>query len=311
MRSVSAVQKLPLRGRGWTTGLVIPERPDIGRVTTFVRIAGPRYFETMGIPMVDGREFTPADADDHEPAIIINRALAAKYFGTANPMGKQIGNGFGGMGRVIGVVGNVAEASLTDESEPVRYLSYDQVPFMVPSQTIVVRAATGDGAALLAPIRRAIQRVSPGVAIQEATTLSAVIDEAVGPARQIMLLLTLLTTLALLLGAIGVYGVISHFATRRRREWSIRIALGLSPASVVRHVVGRGTRLVTLGVVIGVGGMVLMAKLVTPFLYGVHASDPTAVIVSIVILIGVGVLAALIPAVRAGRVDPALVLRDQ
>jgi putative ABC transport system permease protein len=133
----------------------------------------------------------------------------------------------------------------------------------------------------------------------------------VGPARQIMFLLTLLTTLALVLGAIGVYGVISQFATRRRREWSIRIALGLAPSRVVQHVVGRGTKLVAVGLLIGLGGMALLSRLVTPFLYGVRANDATSVVVAMAVLLSVGVLAALIPALRAGRVDPALVLRDQ
>ena len=182
---------------------------------------------------------------------------------------------------------------------------------MVPGQTIVARAITGDGTGLLLPIRRQIQRMAPSVAIQEATTLRSVLDRAVGPARQIMFLLALLTTLAVVLGAIGVYGVISQFATRRAREWGIRIALGLNPARVVSHVVGRGTALVAMGIMVGIAGARLLARLLSPFLYGISANDPVAVIGAIVILFAAGALAALIPAMRAGRVDPAVVLRDQ
>ena len=141
--------------------------------------------------------------------------------------------------------------------------------------------------------------------------MERVFDRAVGPARQIMTLLTLLTGLALVLGAIGVYGVISHHVSRRKRDYSIRVALGLAPARVLRQVVGHGAALVGLGVVVGVAASVVLARSLAALLYGVRAADPIALMAATLALLAVGMLAAFVPAYRASRVDPARVLREQ
>ena len=167
-----------------------------------------------------------------------------------------------------------------------------------------------DAGAVLDAARQAVQRAAPGVAVQEASTIDQVLARAVGPARQIMTLLTLLTGLALVLGAIGVYGVIAHHVSRRKRDYGIRIALGLSPARVVRQVVGRGTVLVALGLVIGGGAAVVLARSLAALLYGVGAADPLALLAAAVALLTVGMLAAFVPAWRASRVDPARVLYE-
>jgi ABC-type antimicrobial peptide transport system permease subunit len=125
-----------------------------------------------------------------------------------------------------------------------------------------------------------------------------------------MLLLGLLTALAVVLGAVGVYGVISHFVLRRRREWAIRLALGLAPRQVVGSVMQRGARLVAGGIVIGVAGAVALARLVDTLLYGVSADDPLALATAAVVLLLVGLLSALLPAWRASRTPPGLLLRD-
>jgi ABC-type antimicrobial peptide transport system permease subunit len=126
-----------------------------------------------------------------------------------------------------------------------------------------------------------------------------------------MTLVSLLTTLALVLGAIGIYGVISHFVARRKRDWGIRIALGLRPSRVVGGVVRRGASLVVAGIAIGLAAFVLFARLLSSLIYGVGATDPLAIAAAVVALLMVGVLAALVPATRASRTDPAIVLRDQ
>ena len=138
-----------------------------------------------------------------------------------------------------------------------------------------------------------------------------ILDLAVGPARQMMLLLSLLSALAMVLGAIGIYGVISHFAARRKRDWAIRVALGLPTSRVIRQIVGQGAALVAFGVVIGVVGTVALARLLTSFLYGVGRVDPIAFAAASAVLLLIGVVAAFIPARRASTVDPALVLREQ
>ena len=141
--------------------------------------------------------------------------------------------------------------------------------------------------------------------------MSRVLDLAVGPARQIMMLLALLSGLALILGAVGIYGVISHFAARRKRDWAIRVALGLPGSRVVTHIVRQGATLVAVGIALGALGTVALSRLLTSFLYGITSADPIAFATAAIALLAIGVFAAFVPARRAGTVDPALVLREQ
>ena len=141
--------------------------------------------------------------------------------------------------------------------------------------------------------------------------MELVFAQAVGPARQIMLLLSLLSGLAVVLGAVGVYGIISHFVNRRKRDWAIRMALGLSPAHVVSRVIRRGTMLVLVGIVIGVAAAAVLARLIGSLLYGVGTADPLALAAASAVLLLVGLLAAFVPAYRASRTHPALVLREE
>jgi len=140
--------------------------------------------------------------------------------------------------------------------------------------------------------------------------MSSVFERAVGPAGQIVTLLSLLAGLALVLGAVGVYGVISHYVTRRSRDYGICIALGQPPAQVVRQVVSRGAMLVAMGSAVGIIGALATTKLLSSLLYGVQPTDPLALAAAIAVLLAVGVLAAFLPARRASLTDPAIVLRD-
>ncbi|HEU4631341.1 MAG TPA: FtsX-like permease family protein, partial [Gemmatimonadaceae bacterium] len=185
-------------------------------------------------------------------------------------------------------------------------------PRMSLAVSFVLRTErAGDAERVLGPARRIVQRAAPAVAVRDATTMARVLARAVGPARQVMALLALLTGLALVLGAIGVYGVIAHFVSRRGRDWSIRIALGLSPARVITHVVGRSAALVSIGVAAGLAAALALSRLLASFLYGVAPADPLALAAATAALLAVGVLAALVPAWRAARADPARALREQ
>jgi putative ABC transport system permease protein len=311
VQSASAVQKLPLRRRGDSFGIGVEGRPDLAPSTTYFRVVEPRYFETMGIAVRKGRSFEASDRPDGEPVVVINEALAAKYFPGEEPLGRRLQT-FDGFERIVGVVENVAEGNLVDEAVPARYMLAGQIPYTPDSWTLVLRTARAeDAVGLLEPARRVVQRIAPGIAVRETTTLEQVLDKAVGPARQIMALLSLLTGLALVLGAIGVYGVISHFVSRRKRDWGIRIALGQTPSRVVTQVVGRGASLVSAGVVLGLAGVVVLSRLLVSLLYGVGTADPLALAAASAALLVVGLTAAYIPAYRASRVDPASVLREQ
>ena len=307
-------QKLPLRGPGWSFGFELEGDPESRGTTTFVRFVSPDYLQTMGVAVKDGRLFTEADRTagaSGDGVVVINEALAKKYFKGANPIGRRIANGTGGWVRVIGVVGDVAEANLTDTREPARYMLSDTPPFLSNINALVFKTAGRSPEAALDDARQLVQRLAPTVAVQRVTTMDRVLDLAVGPARQVMQLLAILTTLALILGAVGVYGVISHFVNRRSRDWGVRIALGMMPSRVVRMIVRRGAALVSIGVVIGIAAFFALARLLGSFLYGVGAGDPLAMVSATVVLLVVGVLAALIPGLRASRTDPAIVLREQ
>ncbi|HEX6057452.1 MAG TPA: ADOP family duplicated permease [Gemmatimonadaceae bacterium] len=312
VRSVAATQRLPLRGSGDSWGIEVEGRPDLERSATYYRVVSRDYFETLGISLLAGRAFDASDRADGEPVVVINEALVRKYFEDEDPLGRRIATGYGGWARVVGVVEDVAEANLTDEPAPARYMSYEQVPYWPADFTVVVRAdRSRDAAAVLDEARGVVTRIAPDVAVHAATTMGAVFAQALGPARQVMALLALLTGLALVLGAIGIYGVISQFVTRRRRDWSIRLAMGLTPGGVVRQVVSRGTLLVLAGAAVGLVGVVALTRLLSALLYGVEATDPATIVGAVLVLLAVGVAAAYVPAWRASRLDPATALREQ
>ena len=313
VEGVAATHKIPLRGPGSNTGMLVQGRSSQEQTTTFFRIVTPGYLETMGLKLKAGRTYTDADltADSTAYTIVINEALAKKYFPGENPLGRIVATGFGGWAQVIGIVNDVTEGNLTGEREPARYNLYTQVGWMSPAQTIVIRTRSADPASVLEAARRRVQQVAPGVAVREATTMARVVDLAVGPARQVMSLLSLLSALALVLGAVGIYGVIAHFAARRKRDWAIRVALGLPGRKVVSHIVGQGAALVLVGVVLGAIGTMLLARLVASLLFGVSTIDPLSFGAASLALLLIGMAAAFVPARRAGMTDPALVLREQ
>ena len=310
--SAAAAVKLPLRGGGNSTNITVQGRPDLPAATTFFRDVTRGYHETMGIRVIAGRTFDISDQPGPEIPVVINQALADKYFPGESPLDRILGGGGYGVQRIIGVVENVAEGALTDSMTPTRYFLAGTVPWWVPVASLVIRLERpGDAAAVLDAARGVVNRVGPTFAIQSTTTMERVFDEAIGPARQVMMLLTLLSGLALILGAIGIYGVISHFALRRQRDWAIRVALGLPGSRVVRRIVGQGATLVIIGVLLGAIGTFALTRVLESMLYEVSTVDPVAFAAAAVALLVIGVIAAFLPAYRTGSVDPALVLREQ
>jgi predicted permease len=310
--SVGAVQTLPLRGGGYRAGLRIDERPDVQDAATEYRTVTPGYLESVGIPLRRGRAITHEDRSDTERVVLVNEAFAERYFAGVDPIGRTIGGDNERRARIVGVVANAAEKGLTEPAEPVRYVAVAQQPWMDEAHSLLLRAAPGIAeTSLLEPARRAIARVAPAAAVQQATTMRRVLDAAVGPARQVVSLLLLLTGLALVLGAVGVYGVMTHFASRRRRDWAIRVAIGLSGSRVVAHVLRHGAGLVSAGIAAGAVGAAMLTRLLSSFLYGFGALDPLAFAAGGAALFGVGMVAAFFPALRAGTADPLKALREQ
>jgi putative ABC transport system permease protein len=311
VRTAAATQQLPLRGGGYNLPIAIEGRSDIQGMSTEYRIVTPGYLEALGVVLRSGRLIAETDRRDTERVVVINEALGRTFFPGIDPIGRQLGDD-AGSARVVGVVGNTVERSLNDATQPVRYVALSQMPWVDATQSLLLRAVPNvDPDGLLDLARRRIAAIAPGVAVQELTTMRRIHDRAVGPARQVMVLLSMLTGLALTLGAVGIYGVLAHFATRHRRDWAIRSALGLSSARVILHVVRHGAVLVGSGIAIGVAAAVGLTRLLSQLLYGVSSLDPVALSGAALALLAVGLLAAFVPAWRAGTTDPAAVLRDQ
>lgn len=309
VQSAAAAQKLPLRLSGDNWNLAIRGRGALN-ATTAMRFVTHDYFTVMGMTVRGGRDFSASDRAGSERVTIVNEALAARFFPNEDPIGQVLQTLDEKGERIIGVVSDAAEASLVEGPVPARYVLYPQMPFVYTSVAIVMRTADrGNLAPLVQAARQTIERESPQLAVQQTTTLRNIFDLAVGPVGQLVTLVGILTGLALVLGAVGVYGVISHFVQRRSREYGIRIALGQSPAQVVGQVLRRGVALVALGSAIGVAAALTLARLLGSMLYGVGVNDPLSMAGAVSVLLVVGVLAAFVPARRASLTDPAAVLR--
>ena len=307
----AVTQMLPLRGRSWSMGMRLPDQ-DPSAPTPLFRMVSADYFKTFGIVVQAGRTWGAADhAADSVKAIVVNESLARLYFPGLDPVGRVVPGGWGTPERIIGIVADAAEGNLTDKVTPARYYWNEQVPFVPATQTFIIRLnAPSVQRSDVETLRHALAVGAPSLAVQDAAPMADVLAQAVGPARNVMSLLGLLTSLALLLGAVGVYGVLSQFVARRRRDWSLRLALGLGPTRLVGQILGRGTWLVLVGVMAGMGLTIITARFLSSFLFGIGSADPIALGGSAALLLAVGAAAALFPALRAGRSDPAAVLRE-
>lgn len=311
VRTAAAIQKLPLRGSGDNWGIAVEGRPDAERSTTAFRIVTADYFEAIGQPLRAGRTFDASDADG-ETVVIINRTLAERYFPGEDPLGRRIGTGYDTTwATIIGVVEDAADGALTEGPAPSRYMLAPQLPLAPSVWALVLRTTPGQPPEAVAEAARSVvQSVAPGVAVQTATTMEAVFEGAMGQARQLLGLLLLLAGLAMALGAVGVYGVLSQFVHRRRRDWGIRMALGLRASHLVGRIVGRAGVLIALGVAAGLLASTAVLRILATFLYGVATTDPAAFAMATLAIVVVALTAALIPARRASAIDPATVLRD-
>ena len=309
--SAASIQRLALHERGDNWGVEVEGKPELGPTTTVFRLVTRNYFDALGIKVVRGRTFNETDGPNTEPVVVIDEPFAQKYFPGEDPIGRRVSYGGEGWGRIIGIVNGVAHGGLTDERSPGRYVLYEQVDYVPGGNTFVLKVESGrDASAVLRDATEAIQRVSASTAVHESTTMDAVVATSMGPTRRVMQLMTMLGALALTLGAIGVYGVVSHFVNRRKRDWVIKMALGMKPMSALAQVIRRGAALVALGCAIGLIGALIMTRTLATLLYEVSAADPLALLGAAGTLIVTGCLAAAIPGYRASRANAAQVLRE-
>jgi putative ABC transport system permease protein len=278
-----------------------------------IHYVGPDHFRLLGVPVLAGRAFSRRDSAGAPRVVLLNRAAADRLWGTEQAIGRRLAlaNGLfrdeGTTAQVVGVVADVRYGPPADPVEPAVYLSALQYSF--PSTQVLVRSA-GDPLALAAAARQAVLEVDPGLPIFEIRTLAERIRLAFAQPRTGTLLLSFFALLALVLAALGVYGVVAYSMARRVRELGIRIALGAGRQQVVGMVLGKALSIVAAGLALGALGALALGRVFGSMLYDVAPGDPVTTAAAAVLLTVTAVLAALLPARRALRIDPVSVLRE-
>jgi putative ABC transport system permease protein len=304
---------LPIAGLGAATGFEIVGQPKPapgqGPVTD-VRVVGNDYFRAMGIPLIRGRAFDTRDEGTKVRRVIVNRALADKHFPGQDPIGRSIIVGWfdEGPDEIVGVVGDVHQQDL--ETSPRATIYWPPGRFTYPFATIAIRTA-GDPRSIVPAAVAALHEIDPNVAAADIRTMEEVIDGSVAQRRLTMLLLAAFAGLALVLAAVGIYGVIGYSVSQRTQEIGIRMALGAQRGAVLRMVVGQAMRLAAIGLAAGAAGAWVLTRLMQKLLFGVTPSDPVTFVAVSASLAVVAAAAASIPGLRATRVDPVVALRAE
>ena len=307
--SVGATSRLPLGSTGLTTSIDIDGRPlpnaDWPEVQ-FRRSVGD-YFQTMGIPIARGRTFTPDDHRTAPPVAVINQVMAARLFPGEEAVGKRIRIGeTQPWVTIIGVVGDVKHAALDEELQPEMYMNHMQGSIVSPYFAL---RTTTDAAAMMELVRAEAVAIDRDLPVYRMQTMESVRSESLAQRRFILVLVALFGALALTLAAIGVYGVMSLLVSERTQEVGVRLALGAHPSDVLKMLVAQATRLAVVGVSAGVALSLVVMPLLRAQLYAVEPRDPMTMAGVPAVLVAVALLAALIPARRAMRVDPVKALR--
>jgi predicted permease len=315
VRAAALVADLPLAGGSDSLGFQIPGRaaPQPGKnFSASFNIVSADYFNTMGIPLVKGREFNENDSANTPLVIIINEAAANRFWPGEDPIGKQItvqptSNSTVAL-TVVGVTRDVRQSSLGDASSPEFFLHYMQPGPSWGWLVLVVRTAD-DPAALTGAIKNAAALADHEVPIAQISTMDDVLAHSMAQPGLFTMLLGVFASLALALAAVGLYGVVSYTVTQRMHEMGIRVALGAGRGDIVRLVLRQGVSLALAGTAIGLAGAIAVSRLLTHLVPSVQPNDPLTLAAVAGLLLGVALVASLLPARRAMRVDPIVALR--
>lgn len=312
--AAATASAVPILNSGGNVGAWNPAHPpaDASQVRlAYRRVVKPGYFQTMEIPILAGRDVEVTDGPSAPPAIIVNRTMARSLFPGESPLGREVtvdqGESGGTRYRVIGVVGDVRVTGPADEPQMVMYLPYDQHPQY--TMHLVVRSARPT--TLIRPLHAALTRMDPNIPLADAQTMNRVLLSSVSDTRTVMRVIGAFAGVALLLAALGLYGVLAYFVSRRSREIGIRVALGADARDVLSLVLRRGFALVGLGLALGIAGALVTTRLVRSFLFEVQATDPSTLVGVVGFFAVVALVACLVPAWRAWRVDPVEALRAE
>jgi predicted permease len=307
--AVGAAHRLPMDGNSAWPFEIIGQGGREGPPPSinYRAIAG-RYFDAMGMRVVAGRFFSDAEMWDSPGAAIVNRAAVEKYFGSLDPLAQQIWGPGKRTLRIVGVVEDVREDSLDEPAAPALYLPYTVAP--VPGLTFVMASSTPP-AGLARAAQQAVRQIDPSLALAKIRPMQQYLDETVAAPRFNATLLTVFAVIAMVLAAVGIYGLTAVSVAERRRELGVRLALGARPSQVMRGVALPGLALAAAGTVAGALGAYAAARLLGGFVLGVDAYQPSIYLGTSLALFAVAGLATLIPARRAMRVDPLVTLRAE
>lgn len=316
VRSVAVAGNLPLTYNG-DSGPIgvegIPDPPPDQRPDVIYRAIGPGYFSTMGIPLIRGRDFNDQDSLDKDPGVVVSEKTVRHYWPNTDPIGKRLKVGSttadGPWRTVIGVVKDVRQNDFVAEPKMQMYFTYRQLRSLMPN-ALVVRTAV-DPMSVATSVRNAIWAVDKDQTVANVDSMEHIVAGAVARQRFSMLLLAIFAAVALVLAAVGIYGVMSYSVAQQTREIGIRMALGAQRSDVLKMTVKQGLKLVGFGLVIGLVAAFILTRVMTTLLFGITATDPLTFASISLVLLAVAILASYIPALRATKVDPMIALRAQ
>ena len=311
VESIGAINHTPLSGFGMIvfTGIEGQPPPDREKDLPFgVGAVSPDYFRTLQIPLISGRVYDERDRADSAKVAIVNQAFAQRYFPAGDVLGKRVGFGCedGLCTTIVGVVGNVKQESITAGASPEIYVPFSQMP--MNSMTLFIRTS-GKPTDLAPALRSEVFAIDRNQPVYNMKTLDQRVGETIAVSRSLMLLFSGFALIALVLAAVGIYGIVSYAVSQRTREIGIRMALGARSVDVLRLVVKNGITLVVAGIVIGVTGALVLTRFLTTMLFGVTPTDTRTFVVVSLALAAIAIVACLVPARRATRVDPLEALR--
>ena len=283
-----------------------PEKPLAERPFIIVEAISPGWFSTLHVPMHSGRDFTPADKVGSPNVVIINEALARRFFPNQNPIGRHIVVGRQTASEIVGVAGDVKNSGLAQEPQVQLYFPFAQLPW--GNMNLLVRTA-GDPHNMVGSIRAQISAADSDQPVTDIKTVDELMNGSLTQPRFAMFLLSMFSAIALVLAVVGIYGVLAYSVAQRRQELGIRMALGAEKSDILKLVVRQGIQLTAIGVLIGLVAAAALTRLISSLLYKVGAWDATTFLIAPLIFLLIGLLASYLPARRAITVDPTEALR--
>jgi putative ABC transport system permease protein len=318
VQAAALARDVPLTGTDPSLNFIVEHRPALAssdQPRAKYRAVSADYFKAMGIRLIRGRVLTSSDNERSPAVAVINEALARQFFPGEDPLGKRIQSGFEGSPwcTIIGIVADVKHAALNAPTAAETYYAYTQVPpalmgFVEGTMTLVVRSTEAPGS-LARAVSAQLQALDSEEAVFKVTSMDQLVEASMAQPRLRMYLMGVFAAVALVLAATGLYGVISYSVSQRSNEMGIRAALGAEKSDLFKLVLGEGARLAAVGAAIGLIAAFLLARTLSKLLFGVKAYDPATFLGVTALLLAVAALASYVPARRATRVDPNVVLR--